>query len=258
MTAALNPVAPRPVVLPPILPRPDTPRSSYLLRRLSHLRTSTTYDAAMETDTISKALGVAQPLVDSTFGLIAGLLGEPCRIAGEMLADEVYHWQCRNRIRVLLKVKQRLELTGVPPRVVPRGFLLPILQASGNVEDDELQELFANLLVAGVSSDDSQHPAFVQVIRQISVNEARLLRLLRRERGEAIVWFDEANLAPAEYMVASGLQEALVENDVTLWDASHLATLGLLEPKRRTITACSYGLTLFGISMLTIVMPETA
>lgn len=49
-----------------------------------------------------KALG--RP-VKTASELIENLLGEPFKIAGDALSDQVRMWQCQNRLRIAVKVK---------------------------------------------------------------------------------------------------------------------------------------------------------
>src|SRR5688500_1372987 len=94
------------------------------------------------------ASGMAKPLLDTGAKLIENLLGKPCSVAGEMLSDQLYFWQWKNRISIAAKAKAMLDNNKIAERVVPPTFLLPLLEAAGNVEDESLQDLWAKLLAA--------------------------------------------------------------------------------------------------------------
>ncbi|MBU0718301.1 MAG: hypothetical protein KJ749_08640 [Planctomycetes bacterium] len=38
-------------------------------------------------------VALGKPVVETGCRLLEDLRGEPCKVAGEMLADQVYHWQ---------------------------------------------------------------------------------------------------------------------------------------------------------------------
>lgn len=132
-------------------------------------------DATTAVAVIGTALTVGKPIVETGCRLLESLLGKPCKVAGDLLADEMYAWQWENRLRILNRTKQKLDEGNVPPRVLPKGFLLPLLDSCGNTEEAELQEMWAQLLTSSVASPEHQHPAFIRILAQLSRNEAALM-----------------------------------------------------------------------------------
>lgn len=124
-------------------------------------------------------LDLAKPLIDTGCKLIESLLGEPCKVAGNLLADQVYVWQWKNRVRSFARAKAIIDERHIPERVLPPGFLLPLLEAAGNIEEPSLQELWAQLLASGIANDEHLHPSFSIVLSQISVRDAHLLTKLK-------------------------------------------------------------------------------
>jgi hypothetical protein len=121
---------------------------------------------------LAAGLGVAKPVVETGCKLIENLLGEPCKVAGAMLEDQLYAWQWQNRIRIAERANALLEKNHVARRVLPPGFLVPLLDAAGNVDDPNLQELWAQLVAAAVEKDENVHPMFVEALRSLSNHEA--------------------------------------------------------------------------------------
>lgn len=87
------------------------------------------------------------------------------------------------------------ELRDPSPRV-----LLPAMQAlvyTGN--EEEIRDLFASLIASDMKADtkDSVHPSFVEIIKQMTPDEANLLRYLTENgpqfRGEYRVYSDNNN-----------------------------------------------------------------
>ena len=93
--------------------------------------------------------------------------------------------QWGNRLRILAKAKKKMDENEDAAKVLPPGFFLPFLEAAGNVEDEDVEELWANLLANSLSIPDAQHPMVLNVLKQLSGQDAQQLRaLLKREDGE--------------------------------------------------------------------------
>ncbi|MCE9637723.1 MAG: DUF4393 domain-containing protein [Planctomycetes bacterium] len=114
-----------------------------------------------------------KPVIDLGCDLVRDLLGGPVKVAGAMLSDQVYVWQWRNRVRIANRAAEIMERDGIARRIVPPSFLLPLLEAAGNVEDPNLQEMWARLLASGVEADEHQHPMWVRILAQMSGEDAR-------------------------------------------------------------------------------------
>ena len=118
---------------------------------------------------------VAKPVAEAASDLAQKLLGRPFTVAGDLLGDQIYYWQCVNRIRVLDRLRAKLEESEFPAKSLPPGFLVPALDAAGNVDDDDLRELWAKLLLNAIRDPDSRSPMFISVLRQMGPAEAQWL-----------------------------------------------------------------------------------
>lgn len=160
---------------------------------------------------IFSASQVAKPLAEKGAKLIDSLLGEPCRVAGNLLADQIYYWQWLNRVKIAARAKEIMDQNGVAARVVPKGFLLPLVDEAGNVEEPQLQELFAQLMANGVADDAAQRRQFVGTLKLLSADDARF-------------FLDLAAKGERDWYRFSGQDSAEDER------AGRLSSLGLLEP----------------------------
>lgn len=131
-------------------------------------------------EAISSLSGLAKPVVETGARLIESLLGKPCQVAGELVSEQLYAWQWANRCRIAAKAQAIMEKNGTAAKVLPKGFLLPLIEATGNVEDDDLQDLWAQLLASGAQDAEAQHPAFIETLRRMNAEDARSLRELHR------------------------------------------------------------------------------
>jgi hypothetical protein len=135
----------------------------------------------MDTKAIAEAVKLGQPVVNTACELIKSLLGEPAKVAGGMLADQLYVWKWRNRMNACAKAAEWLRKMRVPARAMPAGFLLPVLEAVGNVDDESLQDLWARLIASAVVNPANQHPLLIDVLRRWSPAEARLFDRICQE-----------------------------------------------------------------------------
>lgn len=122
---------------------------------------------------LKAALDLPKPVIDLACGLVNDLIGRPVHVAGGMITDEVYYWRWRNRVRIAHRAAEIMDRDGIARRIVPPSFLLPLLDAAGNVEDPDLQEMWAQLLASGVEADEHQHPMWVRILAQMSAEDAR-------------------------------------------------------------------------------------
>lgn len=125
-------------------------------------------------ESLSKVTDIAKPIVETGCNLINKLLGKPLEVAGDLAADQIYGWQWRNRIRIAEKAQRLLEESKVAARVLPRGFLLPLLEAAGNCEEDSLQDLWARLLANATADDGAQLSIHIETLRRLSPGDAAI------------------------------------------------------------------------------------
>ena len=132
---------------------------------------------------------ILRPIAQRAAQLLLRLLRPATDRAAERLADTLFpenpaasdlpsvalHWRARNTALVLDRTAQIFADEKIVVREVPRSWLLPLLEAAGNVEDPDLQEMWARLLASGVEDDECQHPMFVDALRRMSPEDARIL-----------------------------------------------------------------------------------
>ena len=75
----------------------------------------------------------------------------------------------------------------ITPQLMIAGPALDALKYAG--PDPELRELYANLLARAMDQQTATmaHPAFVEILRQLTPDEARILKLLARTEGIPII-----------------------------------------------------------------------
>jgi hypothetical protein len=204
------------------------------------------------------ALGIVGHNSASGSDLIELLLGQPMAVSGAMVADEVYAWQLRQRLAVAGKAVRILKEQGIAPRLLSKGFVLPFLEAAGNVDDPELQSLWARLLASAVGCDYLQHPMLIETLRKMSRDDADAFReLARPPAGSRVVSFgtpgDESR-SQRELAYGRLYSLGLLSPWVDPRTAKPLPTQGA-DPSC-TVDSELFGISRFGWQFMVAVMPE--
>jgi hypothetical protein len=176
------------------------------------------------------ALELAKPLVETACSLISKLLDRPFRLASGIVSDELNYWRWRNRVRIFSRAQQVLERHSLAARVVSPSFMLPLLESAGDVEDDDLQSLWATLIVNASQDAVHRHPAFIDILRQITRDEAMILTTVATSRSMPVLFIAEEHSAYNATRFVSEIPHRLQLSEPTMLDAyiDNLERLGLL------------------------------
>lgn len=153
---------------------------------------------------VTAVVTLAKPAAIGAAKLLEALLGKPVEVAGGMLADTVYGWQIANRINVAVKVKEKLDAAGVEPKAVAPDFLLPYLEAVGNVSNPDLQDLWAALLSSVASDATKPHPLYIHVLTRMSPEDAQFFKIWSEKGNPKRIWQGDFYIT-ASRLVALGL-----------------------------------------------------
>lgn len=139
-------------------------------------------------DSAGKALEIAPKLYDDTISPAAKEVGKTLAIVPSTvnaLLAGVRKWNMYQEYSVAETDKllsQKLANTPPEKLVEPEAYVaVPALQAiSYSMDNDELRNLYANLLAKAMNIDTKNdvHPAFIEVIKQLSPYDAELLKKL--------------------------------------------------------------------------------
>ena len=84
----------------------------------------------------------------------------------------------RRRIRqlkLLTKLKARIEQAGFEPHPIPDNIWIPALEAASREDDDRLQDKWASLLANASNPNTGIHPGFVQILHNFAPLDAVVL-----------------------------------------------------------------------------------
>jgi hypothetical protein len=160
------------------------------------------------------------------------------------------------RITAYLDTTLSERLKRVPPErlITPSPVVaVPVLQALlYTAQEEDLRELFANLLATSMDKETARkaHPAFVELIRQLTPDEARLLRYLATRDGfkndvvypmgfpiVSVFMHQSSDGARQPYTTTFGdlpTEAGCIHTDLFESYLDNLCRLGLLEVRDRT------------------------
>lgn len=130
-----------------------------------------------------------QPLGEAVAGLIKAITFYPrywSQALDISLVDKVKRFE--------EKLKQNIEEIRGDRQLPPPEIVGPSIQAlEYKVFDDEISDLFSKLIATSmdVGKKNSVHPAFVDIIKQMTSDEARIIRLFSKERYQPALSISE-------------------------------------------------------------------
>jgi len=137
------------------------------------------------------------------------LFGAAATEVGLSFADSARTWRLKRQFRLYQKIAAMVEDGNIAVGPVPPGLLFPILQAASLEDDEDLQSHWAALLVnAGIDSN-SVHPSFIEILRQLTSEDARLLdklydSCLSKRTRKVTPWVDSITYAERESREEAG------------------------------------------------------
>ncbi len=123
---------------------------------------------------------LAKPSLEQIGEGLGGFL-EMVMMPLQMMGYQAEYWKNEFKKSLERKASKIAEENLVPPNPIIAG---PIIQALGyTVHEEPLREMFTSLLATAMSNQTkySAHPAFVDIIKQMNSDEARILKFFASE-----------------------------------------------------------------------------
>lgn len=132
------------------------------------------------------AKGAVSAALQPVFDLISHLIGPSAKEVGLTWQDSIRIWRFERALALREKVERLLADRGHNLRPVSLKVLLPAFEFASLEEDDYLQEHWATLLAnaADPTHRNNMLPAFAEILKQLTANEARLLNYLYQRRSD--------------------------------------------------------------------------
>lgn len=115
-------------------------------------------------------------------GFLARFVGEPLEQGVAIYEDILKFFQWRRQIRLMVRTEDFMRKVGLqdPSRHIPLSYAVHLFQAASLEEDDELQDLWAVLLVnwANVKSDIELDRSYISALLRRTPFEARIFEYI--------------------------------------------------------------------------------
>jgi hypothetical protein len=171
--------------------------------------------------------------------IVKTLAGPAAEEIGLTFRDSFRAWRFKRQVRLFKRVQEICAESEIRPQAVKLQFLFDVVDKATLEEDDELQNLWANLLANAADSREQVlvKTAFPEILKQISKEEALyLLELLEvAQKTEMFV------LNAHSFEFIQNEPEHKPKLDAISYD--NLKRLGLIELNTETIPAASRTLT---------------
>jgi hypothetical protein len=122
-------------------------------------------------DALSKITKQTLEPVGDVMKRIAGPLADEI---GESLALIARPYRIALSVKMFQKTQRMLKEAGLPAQPVPPRLFLPMLEAASIENDEDLHTKWSALL-ANAASSDKVHPSYIEILKQLTPDDARLL-----------------------------------------------------------------------------------
>jgi hypothetical protein len=123
--------------------------------------------------------GLVEGTLKSVHELILRLFGPAADEAGELFKDYVHHYRERKK-RFFETTLSKISKADIQPHPVPLKLLKPIIENATIEDNDELQDVWANMLSNAANSGDEGNvaPVFPVILKELDIREVRFLNKL--------------------------------------------------------------------------------
>jgi hypothetical protein len=119
--------------------------------------------------------GIAKQTLAPVGDVIKRIAGPLADEIGESLALLARPYRIALSVKMFQKTQRMLKESGLPAQPVPPRLFLPMLEAASIENDEDLHTKWSALLANAASSPDKVHPSFIEILKQLTPDDARLL-----------------------------------------------------------------------------------
>ena len=102
------------------------------------------------------------------------LIGPPAAELGQYFAEQVRIFRFKSAVRAVEKAKEMVAAAGLAIQPIDLQRLIPMLEGASLEEEDDLVSKWAGLIASAAIGSDTL-PAFADILRQLTPEEARML-----------------------------------------------------------------------------------
>ncbi len=139
-------------------------------------------ETAKAAQEIAKTTGKTIDAAQSLGEFVGKFIGGPLTQASGIVEDKLKYLRWERQVRLMQRSQQFLREMGleVPSRRIPLNVAIPLLQAASMEEDDELQDIWAKLLVnaANANSGVEVTRSLISILENFGPLEAKVLQAI--------------------------------------------------------------------------------
>lgn len=147
-------------------------------------------ETAKATQEVAKTTSKALDVSEKVGGFVAKVIGEPLESAIGMLSDRLRFMRWERQLRMVDRCEEIIRKRKIEgkTRPVPPKLALPILENASLEENDQLQDLWANLLSSALDPNfkGTLRNAYIDIIKQLEIIDAHLLSYLYQRYTNSI------------------------------------------------------------------------
>jgi hypothetical protein len=184
-------------------------------------------------DATGKASDTATEAIKAGRDLLS-LISDPLRELAGIATDTLKVTRFKRQLRLTDQVKLLLREHGLnaPLRVLPPNFVIPLVEFASLEEDDDLQDIWALMLVnaADASSRAERRTAFVSMLKDMTAFDVMILAKIAKiapSTSDGAVY--TLNFPDSDDQADSGRRPAVLGNEVAV-SLGNLARLGCINP----------------------------
>ncbi|UUC44186.1 Abi-alpha family protein [Flavobacterium cerinum] len=164
---------------------------------------------------------VAENVINTAKSFLGKLIGPAVSETGLLFKDKVSFWRFNNQLKIILRAKEKCEKHGINPKSISFKILCPLLEYASMEDNEEAQDIWANLLINMVDSEQNiQNHVFPYILSQVSINEFSVIEEIfninwkRKEKHQKEIELLEDQLVDLQKMLDFELIERNKDGDV--------------------------------------------
>jgi len=190
-------------------------------------------ETAKATQEVAKTANNALNKAEKLGGFITKYFGTTLEQSIGIFNDKLKYWRWENQVNLISRANKKMENLGIdtPPKQIPLKLGLPLLEAASLEDNNELQDLWANLLVNS-SIGFSLERSYISVLEELSTLEAEIMMIIYGEIGSIEKHDGASILYETEEIFKKFISKGISEYDIKL----ALSNLTRLQCLLRVIT----------------------
>jgi hypothetical protein len=169
---------------------------------------------------VDPVTGLAKTTLAPVGDVIKRIAGPLADEIGESLALLARPYRIALSVKMFQKTQRMLKEAGLPAQPVPPRLFLPMLEAASIENDEDLHTKWSALLANAASSPNKVHPSFIEILKQLTPDDARLLdKLYTSTNGQKYrllnqsLWLADRYGIPFQNLTRLGMIEVTYDVD---------------------------------------------